>query len=58
MWDKIFICGDAEYAELINYETASPCLCNVAVKLRRVKSAGKVSQGGILLRTGKSLSDP
>jgi len=42
MWDKIFICGDAEYAELINYETVSPCLCGGAEKLRRVKSAGKI----------------
>ena len=42
MWDKNFI---AEYAELINYETASPCLCSVAVKLRRVKSAGESLAG-------------
>ena len=42
MWDKIFICGDAEYAELIKYETVSPCLCGGAEKLRRVKSAGKI----------------
>ena len=41
MWDSFI----AEYAELINYETVSPCLCGGAEKLRRVKSAGESIAG-------------